>query len=389
VGFGVKLRFRDKDMLGYAENEDKRARLIREYGTNVNKEDVTLPTCFGAVAIGKTAFVQNGLDACKQYCSDAELKDLLEEKNHPLGLMISFNATTNITDEELLKGNMGLSASRRLLAEYFSLSMAEADQIPLADTYRVTDCLRVIATDHRELHSMAADSKLFVYVAVDDVNQLVIDAPPELKGDRQRYRVKYLKQLSQALQAVAWGGVMNCFVSVMLAGTNYYDMKDSFIGSGVKPFSLHLQSLTSEELNEIMVEDAKVDARYIESGEFQTLVATTGSSLRALGEGVSGLKYKFQKSSIKVAAAKVESYFNMSGVYLNDAEVLRLHALVVTGHLVFARNKLFPDSGHTLENLEVNGFLKLCRSADKDEWVTVDVPEVFLHSWSKQITPTC
>jgi hypothetical protein len=386
VGFGVQLRGREDVMKIFAANEDTKAGLIRRethlQTDAVSKESITIPTCFGAVATGKTALAEVGLDACKRFCQDSELKTLLASENLTLSVMISFNGTTTITPNELQHGNIELSATRRFLAEYFSLSLLEAETIPLSDTYSFTDCLRVIASDHRKQHNMAPASKLFMYLAVDDVNLLVDDTAPH-RSDRVRHRVRHLKGVSQMLQRAAWGGVKACYVSVMLAGTNYVDMKDAFLGSGVPPFPLHLQSLTSEQLIDTL-KDAKVDQMYIDSPKFQALLVQTGSSLRALGEGVSGLQHKFLESSIKDAEAKIHHFFNQSFVSLNQEEVLKLHALAVTGHLALARLPLTGNSSRTLESLEVDGFLKLVRTTGNDEWVAVDVPEMRLRFWSRQ-----
>lgn len=295
------------------------------------------------------------------------------------------NGSTPISGEERNKGDMALVASRRVLAAYFSLTFPEVLQIPLAAHYSLARCLNLIAVDYRKQHRLASDSKLFVYLAVDDINLLVEDVDEGQKQpNTDRLRLKNLRYIAQELQ-VATYGVMNCYVSVMLVGTHYLDMKDSFLGSGIKPFQLNLNTLSSEEINNIMTLDAKVDPRYILSNKFQNMVAQTGSALRALGEGVSGLKSEFDESSIEDAKVKIKEYFKNSTGSLTSDEMLRLHALAVTGYPFFARDPLISTEtpSRTLEFLETQGFLKLVRNED-DELVTVDVPEAVLHSWHER-----
>ncbi len=125
VGFGARLRGREDVLKIFAANEDTKAGLIRRethlQTDAVSKESITIPTCFGAVATGKTAVAEVGLDACKRFCQDSDLKTLLASENLTLSVMISFNGTTTITPNELQHGNIELSATRRFLAEYFGM----------------------------------------------------------------------------------------------------------------------------------------------------------------------------------------------------------------------------------------------------------------------------
>ena len=361
-----------------AHQEDQKAILMRTSASAVSKELVTMTTCFGAVGIGKTAIAQAGLEACRRWCQDPDLQDLLRSDKHSLGLMISFNGSTTVSEAELLGGSSGLAASRRLFAEYFGLSLGEANTIPLSQNYTVTDCLRVLAADHRQQHDMDPDQQLFIYVAVDDINLLVRDTA------ESKSRLQHVKEICKELQVAGWGGVINCFVAVVLAGTNYLDMKDAFLGSNIKPFPLYLRSLTQEQLTTIMLKDAHVDSQYLTEPKFQESVLEIGPTLRPYGEFVSGLDFRFNSSSIHDAKVKALRYFNKSAVSLTAAESLKLHALAATGLPQFARSPLVEGSAYTLESLEVDGFLQLVRTSEEDEYVTVDVPQLNLRTWSSQ-----
>ena len=117
----------------------------------------------------------------------------LEKKNHQISIMISMNGSSIVMFGEKSIGNINMVSNHRIFADYFTLSLDETKTIPLADHFSLVDCLSVVGADHRKLYRLDADSKLFVYLAVDDASMLVNElgsAQMELSGDAQdRYRL--------------------------------------------------------------------------------------------------------------------------------------------------------------------------------------------------------
>jgi hypothetical protein len=98
---------------------------------------------------------------------------------------------------------------------------------------------------------MKEDQKLFVYLGIDEINQLV-----RYSGSGAKPDITSLKGVARALQSLS--PLRNGFVSTLLAGTHFADMTESFLGTGIKPLNLKLTRLSEEAIDSMLLSDARV-----------------------------------------------------------------------------------------------------------------------------------
>ena len=72
-GFGSIVRGRDDTLKSFAANVDEWMNLTLNRKGPLSKDYMTLPAVLGAVGVGKTAIICEGLAACKKYCTNVTL----------------------------------------------------------------------------------------------------------------------------------------------------------------------------------------------------------------------------------------------------------------------------------------------------------------------------
>eukprot|EP00981_Chlorochromonas_danica_P013971 scaffold7194_cov181-Ochromonas_danica.AAC.1 len=108
----------------------------------------------------------------KKHCRNKDLLELLEDENHPLAIHISFNSETSFSHKYETRINLALI--RRILASCLGfLDWGDALNLPLSESLKVLDSLRALMAYHRSVNGMKADQKLFVYLGIDEINQVV------------------------------------------------------------------------------------------------------------------------------------------------------------------------------------------------------------------------
>ena len=333
-----------------AEYVDKKYALL-EAGVTQVKENIMQPVCVHGVGLGKSALLSNGLDLHKKYCQDKDLLELLKDEIHPLAIHISFNSMTPFDSED--ERNVALAVIRRILAGCLKVEWNIAKTFPLSDTLTINECIEAIMAYHKKVHGMRNDQKVFIYLAIDEINQLVRSSKNKSVAD-----ISLLKVISRLVQGLH---SPNGFVSTVFAGTHFADMNRSFLGSGISPLNLELTRLSEETIESILVRDAGVSQHYIEHPRFQKLLRSIGYRLRGIGIAVKELESEFNVQSIDNAEAAVDKYLNFNNsCVLSQKELEVLIGLATTGRSSTSPFlPILPGALVTLDGLQNDGVIDL------------------------------
>lgn len=254
------------------------------------------------------------------------------------------------------ESNVQVAVIRRILASCLELTWDEAILLPLSHTLSINHCLNALMTYHKRVQGLSHDQKVFVYLGIDEVNQLVHYPSTDGKSD-----VRCLKEIAEAIQSISprYG-----FVSTLLVGTHFTDMTASFLGSGIKPLRLELTRLTEEAIHSMLLTDACVSPQYLSNPHFQELLQGIGPVMRAIGIAVSELEYEYDPASILRARDAVKEYLQLNGSVLTAHEAVALVGLVVAGLPVDATDSVCAGSSLTLDRLQNYGIVHLFGRSD-------------------------
>jgi len=352
-GFGSQLR--DQETAGrmlakYADN----AYALSKAGDTKVKENFLQPVCVHGVGFGKSALLSQGLELHKQHCQNKDLLELLKDENHPLAIHITFNSDTSYKLD--LERNVELAVVRRVLASCLDLKWNDVLNFPLSDTLTINQCVEAIMAYHKKVCGMRNDQKVFIYLGIDEINQLIYYS--NHKSD-----TNLLRNLAKAVQSLHSS---NGFVSTLFAGTHFADMKRSFLGSGIDPLNLELTRLSDETIESMLVQDAGVSQHYIQHPYFQKLVEDIGFRMRAIGVAVQELEYEFNEQSIMNAKSAVSSYLEFKNqTVLSNKELQVVIGLVMTGKSVEDTSvPIFEGTSITLDGVQNLGMVYLVPHPD-------------------------
>jgi hypothetical protein len=366
-GFGHALKYRDDSACEWARHTDK----LRKTSDISPKEAKTLPTLTGAVGSGKSHFLSSSLEIMREHCTDESLQELLKPEHHPLQLNVTFNSSTHYVEAEA--ADIEKALVRRLLFVYFDINWDTKCLLEVPAKFGVAHCVDFIVRHHREQHCLPADQEIFVFIGVDEVNQLVDRTNPRNKEEVVRNLIRTVRPVLGNQSA------NNCFVTVLLAGTHDAVIRSAFNGSGIEPKPMSLTPFTHDQILEILRTEADLPEEYFSSDEFMEMVTCCGGVLRAIGIMVSELHHKYDPDSIRISNTAVLRYFGtkMPTSPLSQEEVDILSALLVTGMPCHPMQSL-GNEGHTLQDLQDVGLLSLHPREDLKG--QVDIPLMVLNS---------
>jgi hypothetical protein len=351
-GFGCELHGQEEAGGQLARYVDEKFTL-KHAGLPTVKEDFMQPVCAHGVGCGKSALLDHGLFLHKKHCQNKDLLEMLKDENHPLAIHITFSSDTPF---DAYESNIQLALIRRILAACLGLDwLPVARSLPLSESLQVADCLYALVAYQKTLHNLQDDEKLFVYLAVDEINMLVRYPSGGDKAD-----ITSLKALAKSLQGLS---ISNGFISTLFAGTHYADMKDSFVGSGIRTLDLKINRLSDQAIEVMLRTDAQVNKKYIKDPTFQQLLRDIGPLMRAIGIAISNLEYEYDARSIARARSAVVNYLGaIRQRQMSEADRLALCGLVLTGGLVSPKSLLSEGSVITLDSLQNSGTVVLLPS---------------------------
>jgi hypothetical protein len=370
-GFGHTLKYRDDSACEWGRHTDK----LRKTSDISPKEDKTLPTVTGAVGSGKSHFLSSSLEIMREHCADESLQELLKPEHHPLQLNVTFSSSTQYVRLEEA-ADIERALVRRLLFVYFDINWASVCLLEVPAKFGVAHCVDFIVRHHREQHCLPADQEIFVFIGVDEVNQLVDRTNPRNEGEVVHNLICTVRRVLGNQSA------NNCFVAVLLAGTHDAVIRSAFNISGIEPKPISLTPFTHDQILEILRTEADLPEEYFSSDEFMTVVTGCGGELRAIGIMVSELHHKYDPESIWTAELAVNEYFRTKVPRpLSREESDILSALLVTGMPYHPMQNLVSED-LTLQDLQDDGLLSLRPSAFTGVYLEaqVDIPLMLLES---------
>eukprot|EP01031_Cornospumella_fuschlensis_P024760 gene24760-29920_t len=329
-GFGSQFRGQEEAGRMLAGYVDEKYKLFQSELTK-GKKDFVQPVCAHGVGCGKSALLSHGLDLHKMHCRNKDVLELLKDESFPLAIHITFNSHTCFMRRQE-KDNIQLALIRRVLAACLGLNWSEILTFPLSNHLTLLQCLDALLAYHKEVHRIRDDQKVFVYLGIDEVNELVHEIYDE-KPD-----ISSLKGVAGAMQGLF---PRHGFVSTLLAGTRYIAITESCLTSGIKPLYLPIARLPDETIETMLLNDAGVSPQYLEHPKFRALLRDMGPMMRCIGIVVSQLEHVYDEGSISRAMAAALMFFRTSkkGV-LASAEIKALISLALTGQPVTASKSL-------------------------------------------------
>jgi hypothetical protein len=151
--------------------------------------------------------------------SNPELTALIN--NHPLAIHTSFNSDSKF--DALDRGNGAEWAlSVRVLSSYYGIDFFTLGKLMNNVNVLFVDVVDFVSSHHRQLHNICPDECLLLYLAVDDVGQVL----PAEKTDRSQFYRSFLKNITNIMGALLIRDAPNIFVVTMLTGTIYEDIVD-------------------------------------------------------------------------------------------------------------------------------------------------------------------
>ncbi len=304
--------------------------------------------CIAGVGSGKSAFVSHGLQLHQQNCHrHPELVEMLKDENRPLAIHITFNSDTPFDGK--FEKNMDHSLIRRILFAALDIPWLDACELPLSDSLTLNKCLDAIVKYHREVNGFQPDHKVFVYVGVDEINALV-------NLNISSSSISALKALGIAFRG---SSITNGYLSSIFAGTHWSDIKESFLGSGIRPHYLSLTSLTPDVIMSLLKKGGLNDG-YLNHPKFRQLVIDTGYMMRAIGILVSHLQHQYQEDSITLAEIKMRAYLDEIVIRpVSEVDTQALLCYVLSGIPVESEDLLWKGSSWTMDKLQKVGMIYL------------------------------
>ena len=246
----------------------------------------------------------------------------------------------------------------------------EALKIPLSDSLTIYDCLGALLSHHRAVYRMKKDEEIFVYLGVDEVNELI--KPLDEVGQAD---ISYLRALGKAVKGLL---LPNAFVCTLLAGTNSMDLKESYLGSGVDPCNLRMTRMSEEAIYDMLITDVGISENYLNNPAFRELLRDIGPVMRPIGIAISHLECDFDPRSIANARSAVQQYLNIRRKGLNKEETKALLGFVLTGRPADPADPICSSSKITLDFLQNSGTVHLIPSQDQ---TVVFMPRIMLESF--------
>jgi hypothetical protein len=357
-----------------AAEADKQSAIRSSTGV-LTKDENSQVLCLWGVGAGKSRLLVAGLEAHKTYCADPALRAMLKDENRCLRILISFNTNTSYAAAESTTADKLIC--RRLIREVTGMSWGEALELNLGAKLTVSRCMQAIVRYHREVRGLQSDAPVFVFLGVDEVNQIT--------SQKVHDGVEIVKDITRSLRTLRT--VPGMFVATVMAGTHGKDINESVLGSGIRPVMLPYEPLSRADIDLILTEDAGVCEEYMHNPHFQRVVDSTFPVLRPLGELVSSLPVQYDASSIHQGEQVIAAYFRSKAGTLRVAERDYLLRVALTGHIFMESDlgtELPEGSKISLDDLQNRGIIQII-PIDVGHY-QVCLPLYQAEAWSKAST---
>lgn len=374
TGFGAKLRGREGAQRAMAAEADKHFAIRRASKDVLTKDEDSQVLCLWGVGTGKSRLLAAGLEAHKTYCTNADLTALLKDENRCLRILISFNTSTTFSAAESTSANKLIC--RRLIKEVTGISWGEALTLNLGAELTVSHCMEAIVRLHREARGLRSDDHVFVFLGVDEVNQIT----------SQTYTngIEIVKDITRSLRTLRT--LPGMFVATAMAGTHLMDINESVLGSGIRPVMLPYEPLSKADVDLILREDAGVSEEYMQNPHFQRVIDSAFPVLRPLGELVSQLPAQYDANSVHHGDQVVSTYFERKTGKLEAAERDYLLLAALTGRIFTGEalgRKLLHGSTTSLDDLQNRGIIQIVSLDARDHQICLPLCQA--ENWSRSI----
>jgi hypothetical protein len=235
---------------------------------------------------------------------------------------------------------------------FTGISWGEALKLNLSAKLTVSDCMAAIICCHREARGLRSDDPVFVFLGVDEVNQ--ITSQTFFNG------VEIVKEITRSLRDLRI--LPGIIVATVMAGTHEKDINESMLGTGINPVMLPYEPLSKADIGLILAEDAGICEEYMRNPHFQRVVDSAFPVLRPLGVLVSKLPVQYDANSIRHGEQAVATYFARKAGTLEIAERDYLLLAALTGRIFTQTDlgkKLLAGSTISLDDLQNRGIIQI------------------------------
>jgi hypothetical protein len=350
-----------------------------------DKELNPLLTCLGAPGTGKSSLAERGLKMLS--CSkNSDLKKLLN--NNPLAIHITFNSDSKFGMNDGTKG-AEWAISIRLLSSYFRISISELYPKLIHYSVTVLQTLYFIEKHHRLYFHIPINKCLLVYIAVDDVDNILNDKVSDVKMRRN-----FLKEVTNILGTLLTLSVDRLFFVTLLTGTIHEDIKRIMSKSSHPYENLPVELLSYENMVEMAHKSLK-NKKYVANDKFKRLLCEIGGIPRLCSVVFDILNsYKhYDPYLLKTARRKafkiIEKRYNVPNDYISFMSEVIWSA--ITRNAVQINKQIKPGVETTYGDLQENGVIFLQRTEDDSSLednvdgdgtgYTVCIPTIMLKHW--------
>eukprot|EP00808_Paulinella_micropora_P023904 g14030.t1 len=229
----------------------------------VDKEKQPHLICFATAGTGKSRLAQDALPLLQKYVENRELCALLQ--NSTVSVHVTFNGGTKFSRWDR-KNGAEAALSVRALASYLGVQITSLHFLRTIELRTALDC---ILLDFRRRRSLAQDSPVAFYLAIDDVGQTLLDA------NNAKDARSFLKDISSAAGSWLLGPPRSVFPITLMTGTTAQAITSILSTESSHPYvSLPVPLLSFNESDAILRELGLED--WANDGQVQQLLADIG-----------------------------------------------------------------------------------------------------------------
>eukprot|EP00808_Paulinella_micropora_P017264 g661.t1 len=235
----------------------------------LDKEKQPHLICFATAGTGKSRLAQETLSLLQKHVEHRELRALL--RNSTVSVHVTFNGDTKFNQWDRESGAEA-ALSVRTLASYFGVQITSLHFLRTIELRTALDC---ILLDFRRRRSLAQDSPVAFYLAVDDVGQTLLPA------DNAKVARSFLKDISNAAGSWLLGPPRSVFPITLMTGTTAQAITSILATESSHPYvSLPVPLLSFNE-SDAMLRELGLE-EWANDGQGQQLLADIGGLPRLL-----------------------------------------------------------------------------------------------------------
>eukprot|EP00808_Paulinella_micropora_P001017 g57174.t1 len=229
----------------------------------LDKEKQPHLICFATAGTGKSRLAQEALPLLQKHVEHRELRALL--RNSAVSVHVIFNGGTKFNRWDRENGAEA-ALSVRTLASYFGVQITSLHFLRTIELRTALDC---ILLDFRRRRSLAQDSPVAFYLAIDDVGQTLLDA------NNAKDARSLLKHVSNVAGSWLLGPPRSVFPITLMTGTTAQAITSILSTESSHPYvSLPVPLLSFNESDAMLRELGLED--WANDGQVQQLLADIG-----------------------------------------------------------------------------------------------------------------